>query len=374
MRGFTDPTTLALLGASAGFLDPKGGMGAGFQGALQGLQAGQDIQDRDLMRKKMQDQALQQVQAQEFLKGHQQKGTNPRDLLNAAYMSGNPAIVQAVAPLAKLMPSVKTTEKVRGEDGKVYTRPIMTDGTRGDIGDMEVAEKLMQVNRGGQIDLTNPYSGDVQKAIGVSMTPGQQAQLAQSARHHNDSMGMQAANYGLAKERLATDKRGMVQPKYVDGAWVTPPTADNPQGKIVPTDMYVAPKGSQAAQKASAGKVNGLLDEAEKYIGKATGSMIGSVADSAAGALGVSLPGAQNIARLKTLEAGLVMGMPRLEGPQSNLDQQLYREAAGNIGDANVPAATKKAAIDTIRRIQNSYPGAFGKGEQKSSDGWGDLR
>jgi len=71
------------------------------------------------------------------------------------------------------------------------------------------------------------------------------------------------------------------------------------------------------------------------------------------------------------------MGMPRLEGPQSNLDQQLYREAAGQIGNPNVPPQTKKAAIETIRKIQNSYPGAFGGSGQPaaaSNDGWGELR
>lgn len=374
MAGFTDPTVLALLGASAGFLDPRGGMMGGFQGAMQGLQAGQDLQDRDLMRKRMNDEAMQRIQAQEFLQKHQQQGTNPRDLLKIGAMSGNPYIQQAIAPLAKLMPKVKTTEKVM-KDGNAFTRPVFDDGTFGEVSDMPVASQMSFQNLGDKTIGVNPYTGQPLAQFAQGITPGQNASLAQSARHHADSMGMQAQNIGLAQQRLAMDRRGMVQPKFQDGAFVYPPTEDNPEGRIVKTDMYVPPKGSAAAQQSSAGKVNGLLDEAEKYIGGATGSMVGNVADKAAGALGVSLPGAQNIARLKTLEAGLVMGMPRLEGPQSNLDQQLYREAAGNIGDPSVPAATKKAAIDTIRRIQNTYPGAFGRNANSSSaDGWGELR
>ena len=38
-----DPRTLALLGASAGFLDPRGGPAMGFQGAINGMQAGNQI-------------------------------------------------------------------------------------------------------------------------------------------------------------------------------------------------------------------------------------------------------------------------------------------------------------------------------------------
>ena len=375
MAGFSDPTTLALLGASAGFLDPRGGMMGGFQGAMQGMQSGYDLQDRELMRKKMQDEALQKIQAQEFLQKHQQAGTDPRALIQQAAMSANPFLMQMAGNMAKALPRVKTTEKVM-KDGNAFTRPVFDDGTFGQVSDMPVASQMSFQNLGDKTIGVNPYTGQPLAQFAQGITPGQSASLAQSARHHADSMGMQAANLGVSQQRLAMDKRGMVQPKFQDGAFVYPPTAENPEGRIVKTDMYVAPKGSQAAQQVSAGKVNGLLDEAEKYISGATGSMIGSVADTAAGALGVSLPGAQNIARLKTLEAGLVMGMPRLEGPQSNLDQQLYREAAGNIGDPSVPAATKKAAIDTIRRIQNTYPTAFGKGgaAAAATDGWGELR
>jgi hypothetical protein len=44
-----------------------------------------------------------------------------------------------------------------------------------------------------------------------------------------------------------------------------------------------------------------------------------------------------------------------MEGPQSDRDVQLYREAAGQLGDPSVPRETKKAAIQTIRRLQQVY-------------------
>jgi uncharacterized protein (UPF0147 family) len=47
--------------------------------------------------------------------------------------------------------------------------------------------------------------------------------------------------------------------------------------------------------------------------------------------------------------------MPRMEGPQSDRDVDLYRQAAGQIGDPTVPRDIKKAAVKTIRELQKKY-------------------
>jgi hypothetical protein len=47
--------------------------------------------------------------------------------------------------------------------------------------------------------------------------------------------------------------------------------------------------------------------------------------------------------------------MPRMEGPQSDRDVELYREAAGRLGDPTVPRDQKKAAIKAIREINQRY-------------------
>jgi hypothetical protein len=52
------------------------------------------------------------------------------------------------------------------------------------------------------------------------------------------------------------------------------------------------------------------------------------------------------------------MKMPRMEGPQSNMDQMLYRQMAAQIGDATVPAEVRKAAVDTLRSLNQRYSGA----------------
>ncbi len=98
-----------------------------------------------------------------------------------------------------------------------------------------------------------------------------------------------------------------------------------------------------------------MLDEADKLIDQSTGSMVGAGRDVLAGAVGISTEGAKASAKLKVLQAGLMTNMPRMEGPQSDRDVQLYREAAGQIGDPMTPNENKKAALQVIRTLQQRY-------------------
>lgn len=106
---------------------------------------------------------------------------------------------------------------------------------------------------------------------------------------------------------------------------------------------------------ADAKTVLGTLDIADQIIDKATGSGVGAATDKAAGFFGKSTEGAQATAQLQVLQAGLMLNMPRMEGPQSDRDVELYRQAAASLGDPTVPNAQKKAAIAVIRRIQQQY-------------------
>lgn len=106
--------------------------------------------------------------------------------------------------------------------------------------------------------------------------------------------------------------------------------------------------------KGNAAKtVLSMLDEADKLIDNSTGSIGGAGVDIGAAALGKATEGAKNIARLKVIQTGLMLNMPRMEGPQSDADVALYRQAAASVGDPTVPRETRKAALETIRYLQN---------------------
>jgi hypothetical protein len=105
-------------------------------------------------------------------------------------------------------------------------------------------------------------------------------------------------------------------------------------------------------------EVGRILDMAMPLLDDATESLGGAAVDAAGALVGVSTKGAQAAARLKSLEGALIMKMPRMEGPQSNMDQMLYRQMAAQIGDATVPAEVRKAAVDTLRSLNQRYSGA----------------
>lgn len=108
----------------------------------------------------------------------------------------------------------------------------------------------------------------------------------------------------------------------------------------------------------NASTVLGMLDLADPLIDSATGSLTGAGVDKLAAVFGQAPKGAEAIAQLKVLQAALMTNMPRMEGPQSDIDVQLYRDAAGQIGDPTVPKGIKKVAVKTVRQLQQKYKDA----------------
>lgn len=100
---------------------------------------------------------------------------------------------------------------------------------------------------------------------------------------------------------------------------------------------------------------NDTIDLANSLIDVATGSAAGAARDKVVGLLGYAPKGAQATAELKVLQANLMANMPRMEGPQSDRDVQLYREASGQIGDPSVPREIKKSAVRMIRQLNDKY-------------------
>lgn len=131
--------------------------------------------------------------------------------------------------------------------------------------------------------------------------------------------------------------------------------------KVAPFAPYNA-NAAEAVGKKERGARTAieLLDEAEQWVGTATGSQLGALRDTAGRVVGRSTEASEAAARLSALQGSLMMAQPRMEGPQSNLDVALYERMAGRIGDPTVPAAEKRAAMDTIRTLHERYVGGGG--------------
>ncbi len=113
----------------------------------------------------------------------------------------------------------------------------------------------------------------------------------------------------------------------------------------------------QATRSRDANTALDLLDQAAELLPNATGSLAGAALDRGAATFGRSTPGAQATAALKAIAGQLTSKMPRMEGPQSDKDVQLYKEMAGDLANDTLPVETRQAALRQIRALQQKYAG-----------------
>lgn len=116
-------------------------------------------------------------------------------------------------------------------------------------------------------------------------------------------------------------------------------------------------KNSPQQETKRAQNVLSLTQQAEQILssGKVTGSGIGSLLDTGASWFGVSTEGAQGTAQLSTIAGQLVSNMPRMEGPQSDKDVQMYKQMAGDLSNASLPVATRMAALRQLQALNEKY-------------------
>jgi hypothetical protein len=227
-------------------------------------------------------------------------------------------------------------------------------GFRAALGAKEQLPKFQTNNIGGSTptQAIDPVTGQTRIVSNLQNTPSPGEVLTdqrgreqfQETKRHNQRME------GFRNSEVNAE--GVEYKQDTNGTWLAFPKKAGP-GPIQPR----AVEGVPGKKEASARNVLTIINEAEKLIDGATGSYLGAAADETARAFGKSTAGAQATAQLKALEGQLMMAMPRMEGPQSNYDVQLYRQMAGQIGDPTVPRETKKAALAKVKALQQQYAG-----------------
>jgi hypothetical protein len=113
--------------------------------------------------------------------------------------------------------------------------------------------------------------------------------------------------------------------------------------------------GESNKKAASAQSTISTLEEARKILPDASSGGLEAGLTGTAKFFGKSTKSSKSDAKLKVLSATLVQNVPRMEGPQSDRDTQMYKEAAANIGDNMLPYEDRLAAIDTIETLQSKY-------------------
>lgn len=378
MAGLLDfldtPAGQGLLAAGFGALAGRGSRTQALgQGGLLGLQAYAGAQDQIEQRKKqavaeqMQQMQLQQMQQQ--MTQQQQKGNylqsvgkvtspvvgaqpNRFDPMKYIGMGGSAQEAQALANVGNWgKAAVKDYKEVRTPDGGVQIVGFDEYGNQVKTG--ATPFKAAEVRDfGGYVGGIDPITGKVQQYGAKTMSASER-----------DASARGWANVGLQREANNIQKQA-ARTQVVEGADGNVYLVDKGTGLSRPaatmggTNVMAGKFAEQKiARQRDANDVIEILDMAGPLLEKATGSGIGAARDATARFVGASTEGAQAAAKLEALGGTLVMKMPRMEGPQSNYDQMLYREMAGKIGDRTVPAAEKKAAMDVVRSLQQKYTG-----------------
>ena len=162
-----------------------------------------------------------------------------------------------------------------------------------------------------------------------------------------------AAEKAKGKQQLINGKVYTVYPDGTADAFIDPKTGQ----QATSLGDGSGNKNSPQQETKRAQNVLSLTQQAEQILssGKATGSGIGSLLDTGASWFGVSTEGAQSTAQLSTIAGQLVSNMPRMEGPQSDKDVQMYKQMAGDLSNASLPVATRMAALRQMQALNEKY-------------------
>lgn len=144
--------------------------------------------------------------------------------------------------------------------------------------------------------------------------------------------------------------------------------------QIEETKQDVARQGTTDKKISDAGDVVDLATQAEDYLADASGSYLDTAASFGKRVIGSSDAETQANAALKVISGKLVSNMPRMEGPQSDKDVQLYKDMAANIADPTVPAQDKRVALQALKDLNAKYADKQGGGQTQNAPNGGGRR
>lgn len=366
--GFADPMVLALLGASAGFLDPHGGMMGGFQGAMQGLQAGNQMKNQAAQSQMTARKLQKQIEMESYMKGLAQKHAgNPMGMAKEMMSSGIPEVMQQAATLAKGM----GTKYLQSQDASGNAVHAIGNNF-GDITntDSRVPTKLMQVNEGNQISARNPYTfAPVGAAVPVNMSQGEAARLSQQERQFGMTHALNLDNSAINRYKTMMEidpnflaqKAGAIEGAKFGAKNQAQAQADLPQ---------VVQQGEQTIKL-----VDDILNHPGFNISVGAKSPVGKVASFIPGTDAASF----DIASKQMLGKQFLQAFESLKGGGqiTQIEGEKATQAMSRMNTSNSQEEYTKAA----REFQDIIRSGINRAKQKAgvqgnnfADGWGDLK
>lgn len=345
-----------LLQAGLSLLGSKGNFGNALgQAGMAGLLGSQQFRDRQSQqeRQKMQDQMLRsKFEAEQQQRAALQGLPSPTMLASQSALSGgggptaeNAAKIRPVDPRAAAMHPLVQAGVIAPDK---YLETLDPNYGREEVNQwLETQGGRQAVNRFG-----DPVGGKVPFAPDISLVNLGDKIMALDKRNATPGQSFGVGMSPTERDSSARGWQSLRQAQEFEAARSAREAAAAAQKKPSDKDVRVAEANDALA----------LLDQAGPLIDKSTSSYVGAGIDQAARLVGASTSGAQAAAQLKALEGALISKMPKMSGPQSDKDVLLYKQMAGQIGDPTIPAKTKKAAVETIREINQRHAGGQAAG------------
>jgi hypothetical protein len=386
-QGWEDPRSQANMALAAGLL--QGNMGAGLLGANQAYGSAQnEAMKRQYMQAQLQEiesqRQMQMAKAQQ-LQAEQERQARIQQAIPGMFrqqgMTGGQAVPQAqggipmfsqpmgAAPMQQTpggfdvqqalrlgmhpdeiakyagLQNLGRPEVARVEETMLNGRPVKRqfDKYGAPVGDaLDQWKAPVMQDLGGSVGAIDPVTLQPRGSFSKSMTFADRNAAGQ---------------LGIARERLAFDKAGGADAGKPPAGYQW--NADRSGLVAIPGGPADLKAGAEGQKKVGDAKdVLMLLDEVDALLPKSTGSYTGTGYDMIAGGVfGSTTKGAEATAQLKALQGALVSKMPKMSGPQSDKDVQLYREMAGQVGDPTIPVPQRQAAATMIRKLNEKYAG-----------------
>jgi hypothetical protein len=203
----------------------------------------------------------------------------------------------------------------------------------------------------------NPGTFTASNGVVVNLANSTPEQLFAAAKASGDPRDMQAA-------QEFAQRQAQPAPAAPGGPGIALQSAAQKEAEVGAVRMQHAVEQSrilaaqapeELAKIKDAGSTLALLDMAEPLLKQATGSGVGAIRDKVGNLVGASSKASQAAAQLAVIGASLTSKVPKMSGPTSDKDMALYKEAAGSLGDPNVPGEQKAASMQIMRFINEKY-------------------
>jgi hypothetical protein len=210
----------------------------------------------------------------------------------------------------------------------------------------------LQIDTGTAIELRDPANPTVVlQRIPKSLSPADAARMQFEGitgggvpTSNAPAGGMPMGNAQPSKDKFAP----AVQPQYQYNPSLSPKANQEAAAKFSEEllknqrnakdsfDLMKSASTLLSSEAPSSGRLSNILTGTREFFG---GGGEASKAD----------------AQLNLLSGALTMKQPRFEGPQGVLDVTLYQKLAGDLGNANLPVASRLATINQMIDLQKKY-------------------